>query len=431
MIKKDSYIEYVRTALITMTVIIVISTFMLFVARYNAMNKLSEEDLAIQNDMFGYLILKYQHDEESDPNNAVINLKLAQLYELLGSYQQAEEEYILALEKRNGRYEAASYGLAGVLLLEKKYSQAEAIINEQRATYRYSSVLAKGNFYKSFGDSLFNDGDYFGALNNYNKSIALLKKIKSSVMEEVQNSRCETFIAIADDFVAKSNPKEAIKYLEQDKKTCKNPLLSYKLGILSMANEPEKAVKLFEKTLKEEPSIVNFKIYKALLADVKDKYSAKGDNQKSKLYDAKLARLESYAQRNVLDMKELDFKHFDLNIKKFPIRNEYDLIYSFDIKNVTNEDIPNLYAIVDFYDKNNNKIYSAKQNIAPLAGGFKAASDGENIKVTIRTKKNLIQRYDKINLKFYLAKNPAIYKQLYATNQLDVIKGKKLQVELF
>lgn len=423
--KKISYIEYFKTSMITLIVLVFIATVVLICTRYNVQHQLSDDDLALQDDMVGYLLSKYKYQEEVDKNNATVNLKLGQLYELLGSYKQAEQEYILALEKRNGNYDAASFGLAGVYLFEKKYDQAETLISSLKDVSKYSAILGKGKFFKSYGDALFNEGMYLKAMEQYDRAYFYLEKINNSLIKDVELARCDSSVALADKFVAENKVPQAIEFLKESEDRCKNSLVTYKLGILYFDTNPEKAVDLFEEVQKKDPSIINYQLYKRLLFSLKTQFMYAGNVLKSELYDAKLTRLRSYMQRNVLQAEELLFSDFDFAVKKFPIRNEYDVIYKFSIENITNHNIPKLFAIVEFYDKKGTKLYEYTQKITKGVEGLKAASGKIETKIVIKTKKNIIQQFDEITIRMYLTKNAKVSKLLYSNNKLDVTKGKK------
>lgn len=423
--QKSSYVEYFKTAMITLLVVIIISASTMIYARLHVGETVSDDEVALQNDMIGYLITKYKHQEQSSPKNAVVNLKLGQLYEMLESYNQAEHEYLTALEKRAGRYETASFRLAGVYLLKKQYGNAESIMEKIPDSSRYSVFVEKGKFYKSYGDALFNDGDFEGAVKKYDKAMVYLRKINNSYKQETQEAQIDAYIALADQYVSEGKTNKALDILNYAQENSNSPIIRYKLGLLYLDGESEKAVDMFESVLKDAPSIINFSIYKKLLFSLKLQFEYSGDALKSKLYDTKLSRLRSYMQRNVLLPEEIIFAGYKLNVKSFPVRNEYDFIYSFDITNITNQNIPKLYAIVEFYDAKGNLVYTYTESIAKSFGGIDAGSGIIPVKFVIKTKKNLIQRYEKIPYKLYLSKNPKVLKLLYINDSIDVTKGKK------
>ncbi len=423
MTKKSSFIDYFKTFIITLFILSIVGTGSLFFARFNAEHHLMEEDLVIEKDMVGYLISKYKHQEEQEPHNAYINLKLGQMYELLGAYIQAQNEYVKALEKRNGYYSEASFALASVYLINKEYAQAEKIVKRINDSPKYSIIFAKGKFYKEYGNALFNEANYDEAIECYDKALFYLKKISSPSLKEVEQLKNETYVALADNYATRGKIEEAISLLSYVYEKEKNSVVAYKLGLLNLEKAPELSVEFFEYVQSKEPSIINFDIYKRLLFELKLQYASLGEDIKSKLYDAKLSRLKSYINRNILSQEELIFSKFNFSVKKFLIRNEYDIIYEFQLENRTGNDISKLYAIVDFYNKKGNKIYTKTQDIAPFGIGF--ASKTVPVKIVLRTKKNIISQYDDLELKLYLSKNPKVYKLLYSINSINVTKVKK------
>ena len=160
--------SYVRTMGITFVLVSLVCFSVLVWSRFHVKEYISEEEYAIKNNMIGYLISKYKKEIELNPRNPVLNLKLGQLYELIEAYPQAEKEFIVALIKRNGQYEAASFRLANVYLMQRKYKEAQSIIDSIPNSARYSMIFEKGQFYKNYGDVLVNDGDYLTLLIDIN-----------------------------------------------------------------------------------------------------------------------------------------------------------------------------------------------------------------------------------------------------------------------
>jgi len=421
---KDVIKEYVRTMVTTITLIVVVCTSVLIWSRFHVKEYVSEEEMALKNNMVGYLISRYKKEIELNPKNPVLNLKLGQLYELIQAYPQAEREFIVALLKKNGNYEAASFRLAHAYLMQHKYREAESIINSIPNSARYSMIFEKGQFYKNYGDVLSNDGEYINAINKYKHSLFFLKKVNNSLIKEAESSMMETHILLADKFVEERKINQAIEVLEVARAYSPTPIVLYKLALLYMETKPEEAVGLFETVAKKNPSLVNFNLYKRLLFSLKMQYAYSKDLLKSKLYEAKLSRLTTYVQRNVLSGNELDFKNYKMRVKSFKMRNEFDIVYSFRLANISGYDIPKLVAVVEFYDKNGEKIYTYKHNVVKKASQFTATSDPLNVSFVIKTKKNLIQEFDSIELKLYLTKNDKLLNQLYSIEKIDVTNGK-------
>lgn len=422
--KKNFFAEYVRTIVVTVILIIIVCTGILIWSRFHVKEYISEEEMAIKNNMVGYLISRYRKEIEENPKNPVLNLKLGQLYELIQAYPQAEKEFIVALIKRNGYYEAASFRLANVYLLQHKFKEAESIINSIPNSARYSMIFEKGRFYKTYGDVLANDGEYLNAINKYKHSLFFLKKVNNSLIKDAELAMLETHLALADKYVSEGKINQAINLLEVARSYAPTPVVLYKLALLYIENNPEEAVDLFETVSKKNPSLVNFNLYKRLLFSLKMQYAYTKDALKSKLYDAKLSRLNTYVQRNILAGSEIKFDNYKVKLKSFKLKNEVDITYSFKIRNVSGYDIPKLFAVVEFYDKNGEKIHTYNHNLVKKASMFSATSDPLNISFTIRTKKNLIQKFNDLELKLYLTKNTKILNQLYSIEKIDVKNGK-------
>ena len=424
---KELLKPYVRTFIATSILIVLVCTGILIWSRFHVKEYVSEEEYAIRNNMVGYLIARYKRQIEATPKNPVLNLKLGQLYELLEAYSQAEKEFVVALVKSNGHYEAASFRLANAYLMQHKYKEAESIIDSIPNSARYSMIFEKGKFYKNYGDMLANDGEYLNAINRYKHSLFFLKKVNNSLKNDAELAMLETHIALADKYVEEKKISQAVEVLEVARAFSPTPLVLYKLGLLYIDSNPEVAVDLFESVARSNPEMVNYNIYKKLLFSLKLQYSYNNDALKSKLYDAKLSRVNSYMQRNILLGSELSFEDYKIKLRSFKLRNEFDIIYSFKIGNVSVYDIPKLIAVVEFYDRDGNKLHTYKQNLITKKEALKPTSDPLMVNMVIRTKKNLAQKFNNIELKLYLAKNEKVLSQLYSVEEIDVTKGKVIK----
>lgn len=425
--KKDIKVilsSYFRTMLITVVLICIVCSAILIWSRFHVKEYISEEEYAIKNNMVGYLISRYKKEIEANPRNPVLNLKLGQLYELIEAYPQAEKEFIVALIKRNGHYESASFRLANAYLMQHKYKEAQSIIDSIPNSARYSMIFEKGQFYKNYGDVLTNDGEYLNAINKYKHSLFYLKKVNNSLKKAAETAMTDTHVALADQYVQENNITKAIETLEIAKAYNPTPIVLYKLALLYIDSKPEEAVDLFEKVSRTNPSIVNFNIYKRLLFSLKMQFAYTKDSIKSKLYDAKLSRLTSYMQRNILMGNELLFENYKIRLKSFKLRNEFDIVYSFKITNISGYDINKLIAVVEFYDQKGQKIHTYKQNLTPKSTTLSATSNPLNVTLNIKTKKNLVQKLNDLELKLYLTKNDKVLSQLYSVEKIDVTKVK-------
>ncbi len=421
---KENYGEYFKTAFITMVILVVISAFVLLTERFRAESSIPEDDFAMQNDMIGYLITKYKNTEKENPRDASVNLKLGELYEMLESYNQAEDQYLIALEKRHNDYTEASFKLANVFLFKKQYDKAEIIIEGIKDAARYSVLRQKGMFYKSYGDALFNENKFSDALEQYTRSLSYLQKINSSNVKEVTRAQTESYVAMADYYVAQKQPKTAIELLEKALGNEQDPVVMYKLALLHLDDSPELSVDYLEKIMKKDSSIINFDIYKKLLFSLKMQMLYLGQSTKSELYDTKLSRLQSYMKRNVLRSDEIKMTDYSFKIKNYPIKNECDLIIDFDIRNMTTENIPKLSVLVEFYDEKGEKIHEYVEAVVTPNAELKPTTKHLDVTLVIRTKKNLIQQYKTVNMRIYLSKNPKVSSQLYVKQKFDVTKGK-------
>ena len=84
-----------------------------------------------------------------------------------------------------------------------------------------------------------------------------------------------------------------------------------------------------------------------------------------------------------------------------------------------------MFAVIELYDKNGNRIYEHKENVLASVKTLMAGSDPLDVKIVLKLKKNLLAKYETVYAKFYLSKNPKVVRLLYSDNEIDVTKGKK------
>ena len=128
--------------------------------------------------------------------------------------------------------------------------------------------------------------------------------------------------------------------------------------------------------------------------------------------------------RKLYNIDTILFENYKVKLKSFKFKNEFDINYSFKITNVSGYDINKLLAVVEFYDKKGQKLYTYKNNLTKKNSSLSATADPLNVNFTIRTKKNLVQQVNELELKLYLTKNEKVLSQLYSVENIDVTKVK-------
>ena len=83
----------------------------------------------------------------------MLNSRLGELYELLFSYEQAEKNYQLAIEKAPYGVYSPYIGLARMYIKTDKLDKAQITIKKLKNIDHKPLLIEKGNFYMELGDA--------------------------------------------------------------------------------------------------------------------------------------------------------------------------------------------------------------------------------------------------------------------------------------
>lgn len=422
---RTTILEYLRTILLTMLVAFVLVLVLLgFIQRqvYKEETAKPQDDDAIDYQLIGIMIDKNLFLESQYPKDYKFNYKLGILYELENNFTKAEEEFKLAIEKVPfGEYKPY-YRFALHYLRLNKLDEAENLMNSIDEQPDKRLIGYKADIFNKLGDKYYNLGDYETAAVKYQKALLYYNAIKSDKTQQVENSLASAYVYQADQYVNEMQIEEAINSLQMALEIIDAPILKYRLALLLMNSDPNRAYQYFEEVQKREPGIINYGTYTAFLFTLSNDAMAKGDFSQAKLYQYKIRTLKEYSRTNILSVEDLKLNSVFGKIKVNHWNKKYSAQVALQVKNVSKRDIDSLYLEVVFKD-NNEIIDDSTQQIVDSKSILKPKEESPIVVVkTDKLKANEDKTPKEITAEIYVMKAQDSYKILLQTVVLKETK---------
>lgn len=358
---KDDILEYIKIVAITMLV-----TFMLVIVSLGIIkNKVYEEQLNNKNNkteeeqvdyyLIGILIEKNKYLENQMPEDYKINIKLGMLYELKKDYANAELNYKEAIDKASYNQYSPKYKLSLLYITQGRLDDAQAVMDDIVDKPDEKLIKYKASVYKALGDAYYTLADYEEAISKYKKSLSYLEIIKDKKnIAEVKDCLASSYVYLADVFLDRMEPQNAIFSLKMALSIIDAPILKYKLALLIMNDDPGLAYQNFDEVFKEQPEIINYDTYNAFLLKLADQAYIVGELPQAELYRYKIKKLKEYFKENILSINDIAIEEVEgyLSLNKF--FKKYKVNLALKLKNTSKTNIDSLYVF--FVVKDGNKI---------------------------------------------------------------------------
>lgn len=417
MSKQRAFFEYLRTFLLTLLAVFISVIIFLGIIQHQVYDeqqaKTAQED-TIDYYLVGLLIDKNKYLEEQDPDNYKINLKLALLYQIKGDFKNSESEYKIAISKAPFDEFGPEYKLALLYLMQNRLDDAEKLMNSIDERPNKKLIGYKGDIFSKLGDKYYDKADYEDAISKYRKSLSYYEIIKSKKIKTVKNSMASTYVYLAEEKVKELQIDDAIELLEMAKSIVDAPIIKYKLALLLMQDNPDRASKYFEEVFKEEPSIINYEGYYKFLSSLAEQADKNGEFALAELYRHRIKKIEEYYQSNILYVEDLKIDCEKSRIKLNNWKKKYNISLNLRVKNVSGYAIKSLYLFVIFKDKN-EIIDSYTNEIASDKYFLRKDAQGPLINIKASKKQTIDDEYPK-----------EVVASIYASKQMD---GYKLHLQ--
>ncbi len=334
--------EYIKTIFLTIIIAAIVVGIMVLDLRLNVGKKKEQEfhikeltNIRLSLDELFYL-------ERQKPNDYMINLKIAFLYEILKDSQNAQIHYEKALAKSNDN-PFALYKAAMFYASQKEYRDAIGYISliPEQNNKRYYELKAR--FYAKLGDYFLEDEDFANSIKVFKMALKYAKNTDPKLESKVKGGYANAYNEYAEKFINENDPNHAILMLENALEIFPDPHAMYKLGLIYQNVDDDRALRYIEDAYNIKPEIVNVEIYNSLLNKLIKRTKEEGDYSKSRFYSLKLDNFKRKIINNNIFKGDLEISNFQIFSSRKYIIGEKQYFVSFDIKNGTKYPVDNLF----------------------------------------------------------------------------------------
>ena len=405
---KVEILEYLRTIFIALLVALFLAAVATgcsnIVAEHHARMIAKISNTAKDNELIGYLITVYLEQAKEHPSDYSINVKLGNLYELMFSYKQAEEQYQKAINKSPYGVYSSYLGLANLYIKQGKYSKAVKIVTRLKNTDHKPLLVAKGDFYMNLGDALWQKNRYDAAVKQYKIAFFYYKKVDSQKKDIAVTGILDCYNKIADKYYKQHRIDKVVESLETALLYKETPVLLYKLAIIYKNIDPVMANKYMEETYKKDPGLINYDLYEELLINLIKYYYENGDDLKTELYKHKLKSIRSFQKRYVITENDVAIKVEKIKINSNLFKTKHKIEIKFKIENNSKYDFNTLYLVVKLRYDNKDKTIT-EQKLFSKKHPLKSRKSSDNITLKYQyTDKDDIYTAKDIWVDFYAGK---------------------------
>lgn len=418
--KPDNKSDYIKTFLITISIVLTFGLLNIFYMVHNIFNgdvnsRKQNVDSAFEAYLVDVLVDKNKDIEKRFPKNYVVNLRLGLLYSYKKDYLNAEHEFKNSIEKADSCDYTPNYQLAKLYIKTNRLQEAQSVMDviNDRADKRL--LKYKGDVYMFLGDTYYDQGYYALSVMKLEKSITYFNAIKDKSLKNAKNKYIKALVSLADKYVETGKIDEAVMALENAYEIKpKDVVINYKLGLLYVDNNPEKAYDLLSFVNKKEPQIMNYDAYFDLLNKLSDIELQKGNETDGELYRKKALQYKKFVKDNLLSNKDLFIDVQKTDIITDIAAQDYVVTLKFNLQNNSGLNIDNLTIHAIFKD-NNNVIQNFNQKIYDDTKIFKAGEVSPPI-VVCASEPYKNNQNGNIDVEVYAYKYPKYRIKLYSTS---------------
>jgi len=396
--KIRNILPFIATAVVTAVVIFVFCFISELELMFRCEKIVTENQLNTEHLVEFATLEQLEKRLKNEPTNHFVMIRLANIYESLGKYQDANNFYRNAV-KISGRSYYSLYKYAvfcakrGLYVLAS--SMGEEILSNSPKNIRY-----KAEIYEAMGDKMLDNDEALAAVKAFQIAYKYAKNVKDKkYFNKIQDKYALAHIKSADFYIKENMIQDAIASLNNSIKVEETSLALYKLALINIDTNKVKAQKLMEQVFKEKPYIVNPYIYNILLNDLINKAKSTGDNASLNYYSVKYNRF-----KNIMNTIYL-YKNDVLVSNSQIIKNKEKYYLVFDFKNNTKEKIEQLYFKIDIFL--NSKHYIVQKKAVHLAHTIAAYEEFKDFRIELPEKMEFVDVKDNnyVVLRFFAKKS--------------------------
>lgn len=397
--KSIKKVSYLTTAIVTLVVVIMLCLALQLELLFRCENNVTKKELDTENLLQFATIDQLEKRLKAEPDNYIVSIRLAKLYEDIDDNITANKLYVDAL-RSSARSNYALYSYAVFCAKHDLYAYATALAEEisgmSSATIRY-----KARIYEAVGDSMTNAKSFEAANKSFHVAYKYARNVANEqYFEKIKEKYGNSFVNLGDYYVKNKEIDDAISALNNALRFLKGYSATYKLALIYIELDKKKAQKMMQAVFDNEPYLINPYIYNKLLNDLVNNAVKEGNTQEINYYSAKLNRFKR-------TMSELYLYKKDVSISETQIsKDKNDRHYlTFSLTNNTNEKIYQLYLDIDMH-LNSNRYFISKK-IVRRSHTLPANSTMSDIKVLIPSNIEIVDIKDNnyMVLKFFAKKS--------------------------
>ena len=338
------------------------------------------------------------------PNDDIVHIRIAQVYESLGKYEKANEYYKKGL-KLSGRTNYALYSYGIFCAKHGLYVIAATMAEELNGKPKFVNLF-KAKIYEQIGKGLLKDKNYKASTKSYHIALKYAKNTHDNkFLESIKKQYADAYVYLADYNMTIDEPDEAIANLNNSLKIKDNAPANYKLGVILLNLDLYNAEKHINKAFSKNPYIVNPYIYNNVLEHLLE--TAKKENKGNLIhfYSSRMARFKKVLNEAYLYKTDISIDNSMLLVKKGFLKKDKRFLY-FELKNNTKNNLNDLYLKSELYV--NSKPYVTEKHIItptkPLEGLDTLKYTDYNLPQEILF--NNLEQNNDIFVRYYAKKKP-------------------------
>lgn len=417
--KKELINDYWKTFFTTLFLVLMFGVLNIFYMIHNIFNtdvsnKRQNVDSVFESYLVDILIDKNKDLLKQDPKNYVLDMRLGILYSYKKDYTTAELNFKNSVEKAMGYDYTPSYQLAKLYVKTGKLQDAQAEMDKINDKPNKRLIRFKGDIYSLLGDAYYNQGYFALSVIKFEKAMSYYAAIKEKYKKQAKDKYVKSCKTLADKYVEVGKIDEAVMTLENAyEQNPKDIMLNYKLGILYLDNNPQKAYQLLSYVQKKDPQKMSYDVYFELLNKLSEEEIKKGNYTNGELYRKQALQYQKFVKNNLLYNGDLFIDVTKTEIKPDYAAQEYIITLQFNLQNNSGLDIDNLTVNAVFKD-NGNVIQNYSQKVFDDVKVFKAGDVSSTIIISAADSYKDNGQGGSINVDIYAYKYPKYRVNLYS-----------------
>lgn len=358
-----SYVkEYGATMLVSFFIVLVICFCVQFELMFRCEQNVNVNELNVDNLSKFWTIEELEKQLLKEPDNYILNVRLAVLYESLNKLEKANEFYKNAL-KLSGRSNFSLYSYAMFCARNELFVFAATLAEELSGNNKQTN-LYKAQIYEQLGKTFDKKNNIPASVNSYQIAFKYAKSIgDSKLINSIKAQYSSAYIKLADLNIKNGDIRQAASDLENSLKIKNTALANYKLGLIYLESDKYKSEKHINKAFFDDVYVVNPYVYNSLLNDLISEAQLLKKQGLYNFYNSRLSRFKTKLVESYLYKNQVLIDNSTLVSKKTLFKKQENYLV-FEIKNNTKDDLKNLFLKIEFFI-NGQKYILEKKVINP------------------------------------------------------------------